>query len=139
MMASISVKGTVERMFFNGLGVEIAEKSTNQKGEIVTKKYTAWFTEPVEFVVGTVGKFSGLLTTKIEDWLEKDGSPKKDFNGNPGRSIRISINNARYTELGLNSPSMPKSHLDIQHEPRSSMTADAWNPPMTAIPDEMPF
>jgi len=135
-MASISIKGTAERIFFNGCGVDVTEKSTSQSGEIITRRYTAWFNEPVTFPEGTTGKFSGLMSLKIEDWTDKDGEPKLDMSGKPGRSIKVSINNCKFSELSFADPL--KVADQILADQRTSATADSWTPPMTST-ENLPF
>jgi hypothetical protein len=135
-MASISVKGTAERIFFNGCGVDVTEKSMSQSGELVTRRYTAWFNEPVTFPEGTTGKFSGLMSLKIEDWTDKDGEPKLDMSGKPGRSIKVSINNCKFAELSFADPL--KVADQILQDQRTSATAESWTPPMTST-ENLPF
>jgi len=136
-MASISVKGTAERIFFGGCGVDVTEKSMNANGELVTRRYTAWFTEPVTFTEGTSGKFSGLLSLKIEDWTDKEGQVKLDMNGKPGRSIKVSINNCKFSELTLTDP-LKVADQQIADQ-RTSATTNSWTAPMTDLSDSTPF
>jgi hypothetical protein len=95
-MAKLTVEGTVGRIFFAGKGVEIHEQIDTPTMSFV-KKYTAWFYDPVNFVEGARGTITGNLKTKIEDWLNEDGTPKLDREGKAGRSIKIELNDTTFT------------------------------------------
>ena len=140
-MAIISVIGKAERIFYNNCGVEIIEQVVTQAGETITKRYSAWFNEPVNFAPGTDGKFSGLLTARIEDWVDKDGNPKLDKEGKQGRSVRLSINNCKFKPLeDTLIPASSDQHGLAPDLIRSSATADSWTPPLSAGFDEVaPF
>ena len=85
------------RIFFEGKGVEVHEPYKGKDGETKHRKFTAWFNTPVEFQIGATGEFSGNHSTKIDNWTNPDGSPKLDFNGNPGQSVVVQINDAIFT------------------------------------------
>lgn len=91
-MAQITVTGTATRIFFNGKGVQIAEPFKTQTGEVKTRKYTAWFTQPVDFREGAFGTFTGSHSAKIEKWVDADGNPKLDQTGQPGQSVVVALN-----------------------------------------------
>ena len=94
-MAKIIVEGTVGRIFFAGKGVEIHEQIDTPTVSFV-KKYTAWFYEAVNFKEGDYGVFTGLLKTKIEDWVNEDGTPKLDREGKAGRSIKTELQDTTF-------------------------------------------
>lgn len=96
-MAMVTVIGTVEKVFFDGRGIALAETFTTKDGHTKQARYTAWFEQAPGLNVGDVGQFSGLLSTVIEDWTNPDGTAKLDNQGNPGRSVKVSLNRARYT------------------------------------------
>jgi hypothetical protein len=85
------------RIFFDGKGVEIHEPFKGKDGEIKHRRFTAWFQNPVTFDLGATGVFSGDLSTKIDNWTNPDGTPKLDFEGKPGQSVTVAINNASFT------------------------------------------
>jgi hypothetical protein len=131
-MARIVIdEGTATRIFFNGKGVEVSEFFVGKDNERRQKKFTAWFTEPVTFNVGATGKWSGLLSVKLEKWVNQDGSPKLDFNGKPGESIVISLNGAKFTEANVTPPPLPNARPEV---PAS------WGTPVAiSILDDNPF
>ena len=110
-MAKITVEGTVGRIFFAGKGVEIHEQIDTATTSFV-KKYTAWFYDPVNFVEGARGTFTGNLKTKIEDWLNEDGTPKLDREGKAGRSIKIELNDATFTSNTQPIVALPNAFAD---------------------------
>jgi hypothetical protein len=85
------------RIFFDGKGVEVHEPYKGKDGEIKHRKFTAWFNAPVEFEIGATGEFAGSFSSKIDKWTNPDGSPKLDFEGNPGQSVVVQINDATFT------------------------------------------
>lgn len=117
-MARIEVTGTATRLFFNDKGVEVTEFAKGKDGATITRKYTAWFENPVTFREGSDGTFSGTLSATIDNWTNPDGSPKLNREGQPGQSVKVSINGTVFTPSG-NAP-----------QPVSSASA---------IIDEMPF
>ena len=97
-MATIEVKGTATRIFYEGKGVEVTEFYKSKDGEIRKKTYTAWFEQPVDFAVNTEGVFRGLLSTVIDNWKDKEGNPvMSTVTGEPGQSVKVSINGTTFT------------------------------------------
>lgn len=117
-MARIEVTGTATRLFFQDKGVEVTEFAKGKDGATIQRKYTAWFENPVSFREGAEGTFSGSLSATIDNWTNPDGSPKMNREGQPGQSVKVSINGTVFTPSG-NTP-----------QPVSSASA---------IIDEMPF
>lgn len=117
-MAKIEVIGTATRLFFSDKGVEVTEFAKGKDGATITRKYTAWFENPVSFREGADGTFSGTLSATIDNWTNPDGSPKLNREGQPGQSVKVSINGTVFTPSG-NAP-----------QPVSSASA---------IIDEIPF
>jgi hypothetical protein len=120
-MATIKVKGTATRIFWNGRGVEVQEEYTmnGEGGEKVTatRKYTAWFEEAVNFEVNSFGTFEGNLSASMEKWV-KDEQPVIDKRtGEQGISVKLAINNAKFEG-------------NMQQRPQ---------PTMTVITDQTPF
>jgi len=117
-MARIEVTGTATRLFFQDKGVEVTEFAKGKDGATITRRYTAWFENPVSFREGAEGTFSGSLSATIDKWTNADGSPKLDRDGNPGQSVKVSINGTVFTPSN-NTPQPVQS--------------------ASAIIDEMPF
>ena len=117
-MARIEVTGTATRLFFQDKGVEVTEFAKGKDGATITRKYTAWFENPVSFREGAEGTFSGSLSATIDNWTNPDGSPKLNREGQPGQSVKVSINGTVFTPSG-NTPQPVHS--------------------ASAIIDEMPF
>lgn len=100
------------RIFFEGKGVEVHEPYTGKDGETKHRKFTAWFNAPVQFEIGATGEFSGDFSSKIDNWTNPDGSAKLDFNGNPGQSIVVQINNAAFTPSKVQAIAKPVTITD---------------------------
>lgn len=96
-MARIEVTGTATRLFFQDKGVEVTEFAKGKDGAMIQRRYTAWFENPVSFREGAEGTFSGSLSATIDNWTNQDGSVKLDRNGNPGQSVKVSINGTVFT------------------------------------------
>jgi len=114
-MATISVKGFATRIFFDDRGVEVTEHFTTKGGETAQRKYTAWFDKPVSFGLGAEGIFSGLHSAVIDKWVNADGSAKLNREGEPGQSVKVSINGASFEPVGSNVSN-------------SVQTPDSWTP-----------
>jgi hypothetical protein len=97
-MARITTDPTAvaTRIFYGNKGVEVTEFYKGPDGANFSRKFTAWFNDPVTFEVGATGTFSGYHSVKIEDWKNEDGTPKLDREGKPGRSANVSINSATF-------------------------------------------
>ncbi len=120
-MATISVKGFATRIFFDDRGVEVTEHFTTKDGSTAQRKYTAWFEKPVTFGLGAEGVFSGLLSAVIDKWTNPDGSPKLNRDGEPGQSVKVSINGTTFEPVGNNVS--------------NSVAPQGW----TAVPNDAPF
>jgi hypothetical protein len=77
-MAQVSVTGTVDRIFFDGKGVSVVEKRSS-KGVDFVEAYTCWFTTPPVLREGDTVNVSGLLSKKIDSYLDKEGNSKQKF------------------------------------------------------------
>jgi len=134
-MAEITVpKGLVAKIFYGGKGVQINEAFTKQTGEVGTRRYTAWFENPVNFGEGVFGSFTGTLSTKIEKWVDQDGNPKLDQSGEQGQSVQININDCRFTPEREGS-----TQTQMTAEAASAMDAFGWVPEPTHLIDDLPF
>jgi hypothetical protein len=106
-MASIKVKGTVSRVFYEGKGLEVSEQFQTKAGESITKRYTVWLKQAGTYDVGDEIQVEGLYSAEIDNWTNKEGEPKS--------SIKVSINNPYIT------PGDPaqivKSLFEPMHEP----------------------
>jgi hypothetical protein len=106
-MASIRVKGTISRVFYEGKGIELTEAYTTKAGETINKRYTVWLKSPTMWDVGEELTVEGLYSAEIDNWTNKEGEAKQ--------SIKVSINNPNIT------PSDPaqivKSLFEPTHEP----------------------
>lgn len=117
-MATISVKGFATRIFFEGKGVEVTEYFTTKNGETANRKYTAWFEKPVGFDTGAEGVFSGLLSAVIDKWVNADGSPKLNRDGEPGQSVKVSINGASFEPVASTfKADLPDSWVKVDDAP----------------------
>lgn len=88
-MATITITGSVTRIFYEGRGVEVTEFFKGRDGEMQQRKYTAWFEEAVTFDVGAEGSFTGLLATKLESFTNDRGESIQ--------YVKVSANGATYT------------------------------------------
>jgi hypothetical protein len=88
-MASIRVKGTISRVFYEGKGIELTEAFTTKAGETINKRYTVWLKAPTTFDIGDELTVEGLYSSEIDNWTNKEGEAKS--------SIKVSINNPNIT------------------------------------------
>ncbi len=88
-MASIKVKGTISRVFYEGKGIELTEAYTTKAGETINKRYTVWLKTPTTFDIGDELQVEGLYSAEIDNWTNKEGEAKQ--------SIKVSINNPQVT------------------------------------------
>lgn len=88
-MASIKVKGTISRVFYEGKGLEVSEQFTTKAGESITKRYTVWLKNPTSYDIGDEVLVEGLYSAEIDNWTNKEGQEKQ--------SIKVSINNPNVT------------------------------------------
>lgn len=89
-MAFVTVTATVERVFFDGKGLALVEEYKTKDGEVKTNRFTAWFDEAPGLAVNSQGTFSGILSTKIEEFEGRDGETK--------RVVGVSLNKAKVKE-----------------------------------------
>jgi hypothetical protein len=88
-MASIKVKGTVSRVFYEGKGLEVSEQFQTKSGESITKRFTVWLKQPGTYDIGDEVLVEGLYSAEIDNWTNKEGESKQ--------SIKVSINNPNVT------------------------------------------
>jgi hypothetical protein len=88
-MASIKVKGTISRVFYEGKGIELTEAYTTKAGETINKRYTVWLKQAGTYDVGDELQVEGLYSAEIDNWTNKEGEAKQ--------SIKVSINNPYIT------------------------------------------
>lgn len=84
-MAITHIKGTVNRVFYQGKGAEVVEKF-NVKGQPISKYWTVWFDEPHGLSEGDEVDVSGLHGDELNEW-EKEGETR--------RNVKRSISKAR--------------------------------------------
>jgi hypothetical protein len=108
-MASIKVKGTISRVFYEGKGIELTEAYTTKAGETINKRYTVWLKTPTTWDVGEELQVEGLYSAEIDNWTNKEGEAKQ--------SIKVSINNPYIT------PSDPAQVVKSLFEPTHSEPA----------------
>jgi hypothetical protein len=106
-MASIKVKGTVSRVFYEGKGLEVSEQFQTKAGESITKRYTVWLKSPTTFDIGDEIQVEGLYSAEIDNWINKEGESKS--------SIKVSINNPYITPA--DPAQLVKSLFEPTHEP----------------------
>lgn len=97
-MATVYVQGVVSRIFFEGRGVQVVESFVKRDGSAGSAKYVCWFDVAPVLSVGDAGTFTGLLSAQIEDWVNEDGSAKLDNQGKPGRSVKLALNGAKFSQ-----------------------------------------
>ena len=81
------INGTVNRTFWNGKGVSVKESFRKGDGSEGAQYYTAFFEEDPGLFEGQSGKFSGLISARVNEY-EKDGETR--------RSADIILNNTRF-------------------------------------------
>ena len=106
-MASIKVKGTVSRVFYEGKGLEVSEQFQTKSGESITKRYTVWLKQAGTYDVGDELQVEGLYSDEIDNWTNKEGEAKQ--------SIKVSINNPYITPA--DPAQLVKSLFEPTHEP----------------------
>jgi hypothetical protein len=106
-MASIKVKGTISRVFYEGKGLEVSEQFQTKAGESITKRYTVWLKQAGTYDVGDEVLVEGLYSAEIDNWTNKEGEAKQ--------SIKVSINNPNVT--AADPVQLIKSIFEPTHEP----------------------
>jgi hypothetical protein len=106
-MASIKVKGTISRVFYEGKGLELTEAYTTKAGETINKRYTVWLKSPTTWDVGDELQVEGLYSAEIDNWTNKEGESKQ--------SIKVSINNPNITPT--DPAQVVKALFEPTHEP----------------------
>jgi hypothetical protein len=106
-MASIKVKGTISRVFYEGKGLEVSEQFQTKAGESITKRYTVWLKQAGTYDVGDEVSVEGLYSAEIDNWTNKEGEAKQ--------SIKVSINNPNVT--AADPVQLIKSIFEPTHEP----------------------
>jgi hypothetical protein len=106
-MASIKVKGTISRVFYEGKGIELTEAYTTKAGETINKRYTVWLKTPTTFDIGDELQVEGIYSSEIDNWTNKEGEAKQ--------SIKVSINNPYITPA--DPAQVVKSLFEPTHEP----------------------
>ena len=87
-MAVIKVSGKVSKVFgASNQGLSLVESYKSATGEDYTRVYTVWFAVAHNLTEGTETTVWGQLSTKIEDY--------EDRNGQPARKVKLDINNAQ--------------------------------------------
>ena len=106
-MASIKVKGTVSRVFYEGKGLELSEAYETKSGETIIKRYTVWLKTPTTFDIGDVLIVEGLYSAEIDNWTNKEGEAKQ--------TIKVSINNPNLTPVDADK--VIKQFFEPTHSP----------------------
>jgi hypothetical protein len=87
-MAVVKVSGKVSKVFgASNQGLSLVESYKSATGEDYTRTYTVWFAVAHGFAEGSDVTVYGQLSTKIEDY--------EDRNGQPARKVKLDINNAQ--------------------------------------------
>ena len=87
-MAVVKVSGKVSKVFgASNQGLNLVESYKSATGEDYTRSYTVWFANAHNQVEGSEITVFGQLSTKIEDY--------EDRNGQPARKVKLDINNAQ--------------------------------------------
>ena len=94
-MAQVKVEGRVVKVFgASGQGLELLESYKGQTGEDYTRTWTVWFAVAHNITAEANVAITGLMSSKIEAWVDVNGQPVMDRSGKPGQSIKYAINNA---------------------------------------------
>ncbi len=91
-MASIKVKGTISRVFYEGKGIELTEAYTTKAGETINKRYTVWLKTPTTFDIGQEIQVEGLYSSEIDNWTNKEGEAKQSIKVSRRLNCRIPDN-----------------------------------------------
>lgn len=86
-MAFVTVKATVERVFFEGKGFALIEEYKTKDGETRVNRFTAWFDQAPNLKEQQTAVFTGILSTKLEEFEGRDGQKKQ--------KVAVSINKAQ--------------------------------------------
>ena len=87
-MAVVKVSGKVSKVFgASNQGLSLVESYKSATGEDYTRTWTVWFAVAHDLAVESEVTVFGQLSTKIEDY--------EDRNGQPGRKVKLDINNAQ--------------------------------------------
>lgn len=86
-MATVTAKGEIGRVFFDGKGAEVVEKFT-VRGSEVTVRWSAFFDQPHGLEVGSVVEVTGLHGDKSDSWPDKG-------TGEIRHGVKRTINKAR--------------------------------------------
>jgi len=87
-MAVVKVTGKVSKVFgASGQGLSLIESYKAASGEDYNRTWTIWFAVSHNLVADQVVTVYGQLSTKIEDY--------EDRNGQPARKVKLDINNAQ--------------------------------------------
>ena len=103
-MAEVTIKGAVDRVFYDNKGFNVVEKFKTKTGE-GSQRYTIWFTAPQTVAVGDVISVTGLLGNKIAEFTGNDGNQKQ--------IVELSVNNAVLAGQAIPTPSVPVAPLDL--------------------------
>jgi hypothetical protein len=114
-MAIIKVKGTVTKVFWEAKGLIVTESYKAKSGDTVEKQFTVWLKSPTTLDVGDTVQVEGLMSVEIEAWINQDGTPKLNREGQPGQSIKVSINNPQV--VPTDPISTIKGIFEPTHEP----------------------
>jgi hypothetical protein len=85
-MAITNIKGTVNRVFYNGKGAEVVETFT-AGGKEISKRWACWFEEPHGLSEGEVVEVSGIHSDEVDEWTDKEQQTR--------HSVKRSLNKAR--------------------------------------------
>jgi hypothetical protein len=105
-MATIKVKGSISRVFYEGKGIEVVESYETKTGDTINKRYTVWLKAPTTMDIGDTVQVEGLYSSEIDNWTNKEGEAKQ--------SIKVSINNPLVV---LAEPLNVKELFEPTHEP----------------------
>jgi hypothetical protein len=121
-MAITNIRGTVNRVFYNGKGAEVVETFT-AGGKEISKRWACWFQEPHGLGEGEVVEVSGLHSDEVDEWTDKEQQTR--------HSVKRSLNKARIrtgdgaggSQGGVNAQNHP---TPTQSNPSPQNDAEPW-------------
>ena len=102
-MAEVTIKGTVDRVFFDNKGFNVVEKFKTKTGDERSRRFTAWFTSPQTISAGDSVTIKGLLDAKIAEFTGNDGNQKQ--------IVELSINNSVLGDGAVSATVVPAEEM----------------------------
>lgn len=93
-MAKVIVAGIIENLDTYAQGsktiARVTEEYTANNGEVWRRKWSVWFTaEMVELAKGDFVELEGELSTKVSEWVNKEGQAKQIIDHNVNNPVVV--------------------------------------------------